>query len=148
MYILDCLHDGLSEDQINNNCDGDQIVKVWIDFLKDISWVLKDESNNRWVRTDKGRQQMISYYHIWCTVEADAKLTEPTSGERVARKYQGCDYPVRPVALAWRVRQIWSEYHPASQFIRHFLVPQASWYFKNLSKLISNVDIRRTSLTN
>ena len=36
MYVLDCLHDGLSEDHIIENCDGDaQIVKIWMDFLKD-----------------------------------------------------------------------------------------------------------------
>lgn len=65
MYILDCLHDGLSEGQIIASCDGDgQLVKIWIDFLKDNRWVIKDDANKRWVLTDKGKEQMISYYQV------------------------------------------------------------------------------------
>lgn len=65
MYILDSLHEGTSEDKIVSNFDGDaQIVKIWIDFLKDNRWLIKDEVNNRWVLTDKGKEQMISYYHV------------------------------------------------------------------------------------
>ena len=65
MYVLDCLHDGLSEDQIVKNCDGDaQIVKIWLDFLKDNRWVIRDETNDSWVLTDRGRQQMESYYQV------------------------------------------------------------------------------------
>lgn len=64
MYILDCLQDGISEDQIVKNCDGDnEMVKVWLDFLKDNRWVIKDTPNNRCVLTDKGKQQMASYYY-------------------------------------------------------------------------------------
>jgi predicted transcriptional regulator len=65
MYILDCLHDGLSEDHIIKNCDGDaQLVKIWMDFLKDNRWVIKDEPNHRWLLTDKGMRQMASYYQV------------------------------------------------------------------------------------
>ena len=63
MYILDCLHDGLIEDQIIANCDGDsQLVEIWIDFLAENRWIIKDSANKRWVLTDKGKQQMISHY--------------------------------------------------------------------------------------
>jgi len=65
MYILDCLRDGLSEDQIVANCNSDaQLVKIWIDFLKDNRWVIKDDANNRRILTDKGKEQMISYYQV------------------------------------------------------------------------------------
>jgi len=65
MYILDCLHDGLSEAQITENCDGDnEIVKIWLDFMKDSRWIIKDKANKSWVLTDKGRTQMLAYYHI------------------------------------------------------------------------------------
>ncbi len=65
MYILDCLHDGLSEDQIVANCNSDvQLVKIWIDFLKDNRWVIKDDANNGRILTDKGKEQMISYYQV------------------------------------------------------------------------------------
>lgn len=64
MYVLDCLQDGLDEDQIVKNCDGEtQMVKSWIDFIKENQWVIKDGASNRWVLTDKGRQQMTSYFH-------------------------------------------------------------------------------------
>lgn len=64
MYILDCLHDGLIEDQIITKCDGDsQLVEIWIDFLAENCWIIKDSTNKRWVLTDKGKQQMISYYY-------------------------------------------------------------------------------------
>jgi hypothetical protein len=63
MYILDCLHDGLMEDQIIAKYDGDsQLVEIWIDFLTETRWIIKDSANKRWVLTDKGKQQMISYY--------------------------------------------------------------------------------------
>ena len=63
MYILDCLHDGLMEDQIIAKYDGDsQLVEIWIDFLTETRWIIKDFANKRWVLTDKGKQQMISYY--------------------------------------------------------------------------------------
>lgn len=65
MYILDCLHDGLNEDDIIKSCDGDaQLVKIWLDFLKDNRWVVKDDSRSRWRLTDKGMLQMKSYYQI------------------------------------------------------------------------------------
>jgi predicted transcriptional regulator len=64
MYVLDCLHEGLGEDSIIDNCDGDsQVVKIWLDFLKDNRWVIRDD-NNRWLLTDKGRRQLASYYQI------------------------------------------------------------------------------------
>ena len=48
MYILDCLHDGLIEDQIIANCDGDsQLVEIWIDFLAENHWIIKDSANKR-----------------------------------------------------------------------------------------------------
>ena len=65
MYILDCLHDGLTEEQIIEKCHGDgQMVKIWINFSMENRWASKDVANNRWVLTDKGKQQMISYYKI------------------------------------------------------------------------------------
>ncbi len=65
MYILNCLNDGLAEDQIIAKCDGDsQLVKGWMDFLLDNYWVIKDDAaDNKWVLTDKGKNQMMSYYH-------------------------------------------------------------------------------------
>jgi predicted transcriptional regulator len=55
----------LAEDQIIAKCDGDsQLVKVWMDFLLDNHWVIKDDAaDNKWVLTDKGKNQMMSYYH-------------------------------------------------------------------------------------
>jgi predicted transcriptional regulator len=65
MFILDCLHESMPEDKIVEKFDGDaQIVKIWIDFLKDNRWLIKDTVNNRWILTDKGKEQMISYYHV------------------------------------------------------------------------------------
>jgi predicted transcriptional regulator len=53
------------EDQIIAKCDGDsQLVEIWIDFLTETRWIIKDSANKRWVLTDKGKQQMISYYQI------------------------------------------------------------------------------------
>ena len=63
MYILDCLHDGISEEQIISKCDGDsQVVKIWIDFIKDNGWIVQVGINKRWVLTDKGKEQMMKYY--------------------------------------------------------------------------------------
>jgi hypothetical protein len=51
------------EDQIIAKYDGDsQLVEIWIDFLTETRWIIKDFANKRWVLTDKGKQQMISYY--------------------------------------------------------------------------------------
>lgn len=58
MYILDCLHSGLTEEQIIAKCDGDSpMVNTWIGFLKDLHWIAK-EDGDRWVVTDKGEQLM------------------------------------------------------------------------------------------
>jgi len=55
----------MPEDKIVEKFDGDaQIVKIWIDFLKDNRWLIKDTVNNKWILTDKGKEQMISYYHV------------------------------------------------------------------------------------
>jgi predicted transcriptional regulator len=52
------------EDQIIAKCDGDsQLVEIWIDFLAENRWIIKDSANKGWVLTDKGKQQMISYYY-------------------------------------------------------------------------------------
>jgi hypothetical protein len=57
MYVLDCLHNGLSEDNIIRNCDGDgQTVKIWLDLLKENKWVVKDDANNWWVLTRAGNK--------------------------------------------------------------------------------------------
>ena len=66
MHILDCLHDGLSEIEIIQKCDGDgQIVKIWLNFLKYHKWITKDEIHDTWILTNKGAEQMIHYYKIW-----------------------------------------------------------------------------------
>jgi hypothetical protein len=42
-YILKCLSEGYSKDQIYHVFNGDiQLVSIWIDFLKDKHWIEKE----------------------------------------------------------------------------------------------------------
>jgi hypothetical protein len=42
-YILKCLSEGYSKDQIYSVFNGDiQLVSIWIDFLKDKHWIEKE----------------------------------------------------------------------------------------------------------
>jgi hypothetical protein len=48
IYILKCLSDGLSKDQIIYDIfEGDrQLVFIWIEFLKNHHWLVENESSN------------------------------------------------------------------------------------------------------
>ena len=54
---MECLRNGLTEEQIIVKCDGDSpMVNTWIGFLKDLHWIVKD--GDRWFVTDKGKRLM------------------------------------------------------------------------------------------
>jgi hypothetical protein len=55
----------MSEAQIIEKCDGDgELVKIWINFLKDREWLVKDKFSNAWVLTNEGIDKLIHYYRI------------------------------------------------------------------------------------
>ena len=46
-YILKCLSEGYSKDQIYRVFNGDiQLVSIWLDFLKDKHWIEKEGPKN------------------------------------------------------------------------------------------------------
>ena len=43
VYVLEKLDEGLTMEQIIVKCDGDeQLVSIWIEFLKDLNWLVKN----------------------------------------------------------------------------------------------------------
>jgi hypothetical protein len=55
----------MSEAQIIEKCGGDgELVKIWINFLKDRQWLVKDKFSDSWVLTNEGIDRLIQYYRI------------------------------------------------------------------------------------
>jgi hypothetical protein len=56
LYILHCLGEGHSNEQIVQKFDGDkQLVDMWMSFVKHNHWIEKDRLG-QWQLTEKGRE--------------------------------------------------------------------------------------------
>ena len=54
-YVLDCLQNGLDENEIASKFEGDrQLVKMWISFLRHNHWM--ERPDGKWTATAKGRE--------------------------------------------------------------------------------------------
>ena len=59
LFILDCLCDGDTEDQIAAKFSGDdQLVKMWFSFMKHNHWLSYDEFNNKWLMTQRAKIEL------------------------------------------------------------------------------------------
>jgi hypothetical protein len=63
LYVLKCLENGMTKEQIAVLFDNDsQLVNIWIDFLIDNRWIIPDMPNGRWIVTEKGRETTARYW--------------------------------------------------------------------------------------
>ncbi len=61
LYILRCIDDGRSRNQIVQNLDiNEQHVNVWIQYLKAISW-LKEDNQGNLLASDEGKLRVQQY---------------------------------------------------------------------------------------
>ena len=65
MYVLSRLYDGAPEKSIVESCDKDrQVIEIWIEFLKERNWIIRDSSNTKWELTEDGKNQVTSYFLV------------------------------------------------------------------------------------
>jgi hypothetical protein len=65
MYVLSQIQSGTTVDSIVQACDDDrQVIDIWIAFLKERDWIVRDASTDRWVLTEKGISQVKNYFLI------------------------------------------------------------------------------------
>ena len=70
MYVLQQIQSGATYDNIATALENDrQMTEIWISFLKDLNWIVRDETNNRWVLTERGRTRAANYFRAEDNVE-------------------------------------------------------------------------------
>jgi hypothetical protein len=64
LFILECMCDGDSDDEIYHKFHGDeQLVNMWLIFLKHNHWMSYDTARHRWALADRGREWAIGKIH-------------------------------------------------------------------------------------
>ena len=62
LYVLKGLTDSHTEKMVIEEFNGDeQIVRIWIGFLKDNRWMTRDHVKNKWIITDEGRTAITKF---------------------------------------------------------------------------------------
>ena len=62
MYILERLTGSHTEQMVIAKFGGDeQLVMIWIEFLQETRWMIKDSTHNRWMATDTGKLWINKY---------------------------------------------------------------------------------------
>jgi hypothetical protein len=65
MYVLSQIQSGTTLDSIVRACDDDrQVIDIWITFLKERDWIVRDVSTDRWALTEKGKTQAKNYFLV------------------------------------------------------------------------------------
>ena len=64
LFIIGCVCDGDKLDQIVAKFNGDdQLVKMWLTFMKHNHWLTYDEINDKWVMTERAKTQLYDVSH-------------------------------------------------------------------------------------
>ena len=85
LHILRCIDEGLSREEIIQNLDNnEQLVSVWIQYLKAISW-LKEDTQGNLVASEDGKARMQRYEMI---IASKLQDTDIISRQHDSDKYQ------------------------------------------------------------
>ena len=85
LHILRCIHEGQSRKDIIQSLDNnEELVSVWIQYLKAISW-LKEDTQGNLVATDDGKARIQRYE---MTITSKLQDTNLISREHNSDKYQ------------------------------------------------------------
>jgi hypothetical protein len=85
LHILRCIDEGQSKKEIIQSLDSnEQLVSVWIQYLKSISW-LKEDAHGNLVASDDGKSRMQRYEMTIASKLQDANVI---SREHESDKYQ------------------------------------------------------------
>ena len=85
LHILRCIDEGQSTEEIMQSLDNnEQLVSVWIQYLKAISW-LKEDTQGNLVASDDGKARMQRYEMVIASKLQDTNII---SREHDSDKYQ------------------------------------------------------------
>jgi hypothetical protein len=62
LYVLKGLTDSRTEQMLIGEFEGDeQLVRIWIGFLRDNRWMTRDYVDNKWIITEQGKSAIQKY---------------------------------------------------------------------------------------